>query len=199
MNFNPGPSRILGALALSVAVAGGVLATPANAAQAADPTPQQVLRSCGSAKWCKFHPKGSLIPFLGPAQYIGYHENCSSSEATKVFRKNVSSTTTDRYNIEIGVEAGLEGVLKASVRASFGQEWSTTDETTHEVRQNIGPKKRVDLWAVKHKTRVTGDWEMWHEKQWNGHNQWYVWDDVVEGQLSGAEWSSKSSEQAARC
>jgi hypothetical protein len=182
-------TRTLGALALAVTAAFSVLAAP-SALAADDPTGKQLLEACNndSNATCKFHPSGPLDYSVGQMAKVSHQENCTSSPSTLVYEHSGTVGTKNIYGFNFSFGTNVSNGLTAAIATSYQKEWYKESKVTSQLRQDVGPKTAVDIYAGPQITRVHGRWELlFKEPKW-GHYYWYL-DDTIEGRTSGQQWS----------
>ncbi|SMD22023.1 hypothetical protein [Lentzea albidocapillata] len=190
-------TRVLTALALALAAT--FAAVPAaNATHQGSPTTQQLVEHCVWANSCKFKPSGGMQIFNGPRQFAGSSTNCTDFNQTRVIRYEATTGTKNTFGVEISGGVKLGQIYEASIKASFQREWSWSETQADEIRQEVGPRSRVDIYVSKQQARVAGTWEMQFEDRWYGHYYWYV-DGQVEGQTRGQPWDMQAEQRGANC
>ncbi|AZZ55953.1 hypothetical protein C5E08_08715 [Rathayibacter iranicus] len=185
---------------LAVTLAIPVMVTGATSASADDrPTVTQLLELCnkGTPDSCVFHPRRVEI-FDSPPQLAGSSTNCSPYNATRVIRYDALSGTTNTWGVEVNARTKLGEAFEVGVSATVQHQWLWTDTRGDEIRQDIGPRGAVNIWAAKQSTRVAGTWEIHFGSRYFGHYIWYV-DGSVTGQVVGQGWEFRTEQVPADC
>lgn len=191
---------VLAAFALAVSAA--LIAVPgtASATHQGSPTVQELLRQCNDKKtdYCAFKPNGALQIFDGERMLAGSSTNCTKFNQTRVIRYEASTGTKNSWGVEMSVGTNLFNIFDVSIKGSYQREWSSQDTTADEIRQDVGPRSRVDIYVSKQKSRVSGTWEMHFGRPYYGHYYWYV-NGQVEGQTKGQPWHMYAQPVKAKC
>ncbi|MGW6445226.1 hypothetical protein [Lentzea sp. NPDC055074] len=190
-------SKVLAALAMAVAAMFTALPA-ANATHAGQPTTQELMYRCAGADYCQFKPYGAMEIFNGSRQLAGSGTNCTSSLMTRVINYSATTGTKNTFGVEISGGVELGKIFEASIKANYSREWSFSETKTDEVRQEIKPRKKVNIFASKQKSRVNGTWEIHFGSRYYGHYYWYV-NGSVDGQTKGQAWDIRAEEVNAVC
>ncbi|MDX3662271.1 hypothetical protein PV646_33625 [Streptomyces sp. ID05-26A] len=190
-------NKVLAALAMAITAVFTALPA-ANATHDGQPTTQELMYRCVSADYCQFKPNGAMQIFSGPRQLAGSGTNCTSSLMTRVINYSATTGTKNTFGVEISGGVQLGKIFEASIKASYTREWSFSETKTDEVRQEIKPRKKVNIFASKQKSRVNGTWEIHFGKRYYGHYYWYV-NGSVDGQTKDQAWDIRAEEVNAVC
>ncbi|MFE6610910.1 hypothetical protein [Amycolatopsis sp. NPDC057786] len=191
-------ATILAALALAISASLTTLTGVASANHAGQPTRQQLMNKCAGADYCEFKPQGGMQVFGGPNMLAGSSTNCTNFNQTRVIRWESTSGTTNTFGVEISAGVTLGEIFELSIKSSFQREWSWTDTKADEIRQDVGKKSRVDIYAQKQQTRVDGQWEIHFGSRYYGHYYWFV-NGSVTGQTKGQPWHTTARQVKANC
>lgn len=193
--------RLGAVVAASVMCLGIGIAVPATASAAeGQPTTRELLEQCnwGVTDKCDFRPNGGISIYNGGRQLAGSSTNCTNFNQTRVVRYEASQGTSHSLGVEVSAGSKVGKAFEWGVRASYNREWTWNDSAVDEVRQDLGPRSRVIVWASKERSRVSGTFELHFSSRYKGHYYWYV-PGTIDGQTKGQPWDFKTEQVRADC
>jgi len=163
-------------------------------------TTRELLDLCnqGRTDSCDFRPSGGISTFNGPRQLAGSSTNCTNFNQTRVIRYEASQGTSHSFGVDFSAGSKIGKSFEWSIQTSYRREWTWNDTTSDELRQDVGPRSRVIIYASKLRSRVSGTYELHFGSRYKGHYYWYV-NGQVEGQTRGQPWDMSSEQVRASC
>ncbi|MFE0022758.1 hypothetical protein [Amycolatopsis sp. NPDC059021] len=196
-------TRKAGILAASLAAVAATAAAPGIAAASTqdEPTVRQLLDQCnqGRTDVCDFHPSGSPQVYRGQYQLAGGATNCSGSNSTRVIRWESSQSTTNSIGVEISANVKIGKSFELGFKASYGHEWTWSSTKADEIRQDVGPRQAVNIYAAPMRTKVRGTYELHFGSPYYGHYYWYVNNVEIDGPDSNPAWDTRAESTNANC
>ncbi|MBP2478546.1 hypothetical protein JOF53_007418 [Crossiella equi] len=188
------------AAVLAAGLAMAVLPGTASATHEGSPGGGQLLGECDRNRTdlCEFRPSGNMTLFWGQRQLAGSSTNCTNFNQTRVVRYEASSGTRNTFGVELSATVKVKQVFETSVKTSYQREWSMQETTADELRQDVGKKSRVMIYATKQQAQVNGTWELHFGKRYYGHYYWYVSGQAT-GQIKGQPWDLRAEQVKANC
>lgn len=199
INFTHRVSAIAMASLMCVGIG---LAAPgtASANHEGNATTRELLLQCnqGRTDKCDFRPNGGISVYNGSRMLAGSSTNCTNFNQTRVIRYEASQGTSHSFGVELSAKTKIGQAYEYGISVSYNREWSWLDTTTDEIRQDVGPRARVIIYAAKQRSRVSGTYELHFRSRYKGHYYWYV-NGSVDGQTKGQPWDIRSEQVRADC
>lgn len=172
----------------------------ASATHEGQPTTRELLDLCnqGRTDRCDFRPSGGISVYNGPRQLAGSSTNCTNFNQTRVIRYEATQGTSHSFGVEFSASSRIGKAFEWSVSSSYNREWSWSDTKADEIRQDVGPRARVIIYASKQRSRISGTYELHFGHRYKGHYYWYV-NGQVEGQTRGQPWDIRAEQVRADC
>jgi hypothetical protein len=193
--------RVVAIAAAAVMGTGIALVAPgtASANHEGQPTTRELMDLCnrGRTDSCDFKPSG-ISTFNGHRQLAGSSTNCTNFNQVRVIRYEASQGTSHSFGVDFSAGSKIGKSFEWSVKTSYNREWTWNDTTVDEIRQDVGPRSRVLIYAAKVRSRVSGTYELRFGSRYKGHYYWYV-NGQVEGQTRGQPWDMTAEQVRASC